>query len=94
MGNIERRRVCKKERRRKRMLKKKEREMDQKRFNIEHEATFEKKWELHFGYSGIRPYEGAACVDCEEYLKSSCKGVRVPEDCIKEKRIRITEHLL
>jgi len=91
MGNIEKRRVRKKERRRKRMLKKEGREKNQKRFNIEHEATFEEKWELHFEYSGVKPYDGATCTECEEYLKDRCVGGRIPEDCISEKEIRISE---
>lgn len=89
MGDIERRRMRKNERRKKRILRHKE--ADGKKSALKwilklREGTFEEKWNSHFGHSGIKPHEGATCVSCVGYLKGNCNGGNVPEHCLREKR--------
>jgi len=50
------------------------------------EGTFEEKRNSCFGHSGIKPHEGATCVNCIDYIKGNCKGGNVPEYCMREKR--------
>lgn len=97
MGDIERRRMRKNERRKKRILRRKE--ADRKKSMLKwgvkrREGTFEEKWDSYFGHSGIKPHEGATCVSCVDYLKGSCNGGNVPEHCMKEKRLAVYSYAL
>lgn len=78
------------ERRKKRILKRKQK-IEKKKGALRlivkrREGTFEEKWNSYFGHDGIKPHEGATCVNCRDYIKGNCKGGNIPEYCMKEKK--------
>jgi len=88
--------MYKNERRKKRILRRKEEEGKKSTLPCivkRREGTFEEKWNSCFGYDGIKPHEGATCVDCMDYIRGSCKGGNVPEYCMKEKKLVVSRFI-